>query len=63
MMAEKLKANFYVLITICVLNEKNDAMDEEFSSSPINLIQVRLQAGALMRPKEMRSGPRVKSQI
>ena len=63
MMAEKLKAYFYVLITICVLNGKNDAMDEEFSSSPINLIQVHLQAGALMRPKEMRSGPRVKSQI
>ena len=43
--------------------ENKDAMDEEFSLSPINLIQVPLQAGALMRPKEMRSGARVKSQI
>ena len=31
-------------------------MDEEFSQSSTNLIQVPSQAGALMRPKEMRSG-------
>ena len=31
-------------------------MDEEFSYIEPNLIQVPSQAGALMRPKEMRSG-------